>query len=425
MVSIKPAKIRWMNLEEKHFNEVNSRHSILRDFMPRGDLALPDFCGLFKNSKFKMADGQEKHESKHVPYEEIFADINSENLPKLSKEKLQSFCNVLKLKVSGEKKELVQRLEPLGKCKQLFDKKVARIQEDYKFSTALDPASIPPPSARWKVIGKDTDVAAPIVTESTIKEYQKAKYAGGKGQYRKAYRLFSSRRIMSVKATKASEHSGVMYVKASILKSYTGSVSRPATILFVNNTPVKAYCGCAVGKSGLCCHVIALLIELNYYRDNKKLYLNMSCTEKLQKWHKTGTSVIKRTATQIKLKYLRNLRGARRDIKKVRATKKVLKTSDVTSYYSDWYERDVLEMQGKVKAKRDTVTPSVESHFFSVLSQHKKNVSTKVDESVTKQQPSLLQRSNYVPVHQCTNDWRALRVGIITASKVPALLEVS
>ena len=48
---------------------------------------------------------------------------------------------------------------------------------------------------------------------------------------------------MSVKATKASEDSCVMYEKASILKSYTGSVSRPATILFVNNTPVEAYCG--------------------------------------------------------------------------------------------------------------------------------------------------------------------------------------
>ena len=76
------------------------------------------------------ADGQEKHESKHVRCEEIFADINSENLPKLSKEKLQSFCNILKLKVSAEKKELVQRLEPLGRCKKLFDKKVARIQDD-------------------------------------------------------------------------------------------------------------------------------------------------------------------------------------------------------------------------------------------------------------------------------------------------------
>ena len=102
---------------------------------------------------------------------------------------------------------------------------------------------------------------------------------------------------MSVKGTKASEDSGVMYVKASILESYTGSVSRPATILFANNTPVKAYCGCAVGKNGLCCHVIALLIELNYYPDNKKLYLIMSCTEKLQKWHKKGALVIKNSGT--------------------------------------------------------------------------------------------------------------------------------
>jgi len=104
-----------------------------------------------------MVEVQEKYDSMHVHYEEIFVDINAENLPKLSKKKLQSFCNVLKLNVSGEKKELVRRLEPLGKCKQLF----ASIQEDYKFSTALDPASIHLQSARWKVIGKTTNVIAP------------------------------------------------------------------------------------------------------------------------------------------------------------------------------------------------------------------------------------------------------------------------
>ena len=103
---------------------------ILCDFIPRRDLALRDFCGLFKNSKFKMADGQQKQKSEHLPLEEIFAHINSENLPKLSKEKLQSFCSVLKLKVSSEKKELFQRLEPLGKRRKLFDQKVAQIQRD-------------------------------------------------------------------------------------------------------------------------------------------------------------------------------------------------------------------------------------------------------------------------------------------------------
>ena len=438
----------------------------LPNFIPSGGLALPDFAGLFEKSSFKMADSQ----TKHVSFEQIFIDIQSENLDKLSKERLQYYCNTLKLKVSGDKKELTQRLEPLAKCKKLFTKKVAGITEDYKFSTALDSNLIPPPSANWKVIGKNKDVAVPIVTESTIKDYEKAKYAGGKGQYRKAYRLFSARRIMSVKATESSAHSGALYVKGNILKSYTGSVSRPATILFVNNIPVKAYCGCAVGKSGVCCHVIALLIELNYYHENKKLYLHMSCTEKLQKWQKKGNSATKRAATQIKLKYLRNLRGTRRDIKKVRAKKKVLKPRN-DSDHSDWYERDVLKMEEKLKANLKTMKPTAESHFFSVLSQYKKNsglflhlrykaelekkqtgkeynrdvlkprfgdstesvwrpkrlpesttISPVINQSATNQQPSLLKRVNYVPVDQCTHDWRALRVGIITASKVPALL---
>ena len=39
-----------------------------------------------------------------------------------------------------------------------------------------------------------------------------------------------------------------------------------------------------------------------------------------------------------------------------------------------------------------------------------------------KEPTSLLQRSNYVPVDQCTSEWGALRIGFITASKAPALL---
>ena len=38
------------------------------------------------------------------------------------------------------------------------------------------------------------------------------------------------------------------------------------------------------------------------------------------------------------------------------------------------------------------------------------------------EQASLLEKSNYVPVDQCTLEWRALRVGVIMASKAAALL---
>ena len=63
---------------------------------------------------------------KHVSFGQILIDPQSENLDKLSKERLQYYCNALKLKVSGDRKELTQTLEPLAKCKKLFTKKSRR-----------------------------------------------------------------------------------------------------------------------------------------------------------------------------------------------------------------------------------------------------------------------------------------------------------
>ena len=55
----------------------------------------------------------------------------SENLPKLSKERMQYFCHALKLNF---KESTLSR-----KCKQLFDdSQVARTKDDYKFSTAKE-----------------------------------------------------------------------------------------------------------------------------------------------------------------------------------------------------------------------------------------------------------------------------------------------
>lgn len=79
--------------------------------MLRGGLALPDFSGLFN---IKMADDKRAcikcvkcTEAKHVhaSFEEIFDDICSENLLKLSKERPQYCCDVLKLKQVPEKRK--------------------------------------------------------------------------------------------------------------------------------------------------------------------------------------------------------------------------------------------------------------------------------------------------------------------------------
>ena len=124
-----------------------------------------------------------------------------------------------------------------------------------------------------------------MVNENTIRDYQKAKYAGKKGQYQKAHLMFSSRRITSVKMMES--NSKRSFIKANILKSYTGSISRHVTIMFVGNTPTQAY---------------------------------------YQKWHLKGPACNRtiKSASQIKLKYLRNLIGARRDIKKKKERRKQL-----------------------------------------------------------------------------------------------------
>lgn len=198
----------------------------------------------------------------------------------------------------------------------MFEKKVGQIAVTFSFSTALNPTEIPLPSVCWKVLGKDKDVIAPVVTDSIIKDYQKAKYAGAKGQYRKAYRMFSSCRMVSVKILKDVNNLQCSYIKANMLTSYSGNNSRAVTIQFFENKPVKAYCSCPLGKSGLCCHAIALLIQLKLFYCHKKLHLHMTCAERLQKWHAKGSTANQKAASQVKLKYLRNLRGARRNIKR-------------------------------------------------------------------------------------------------------------
>ena len=87
---------------------------------------------------------------------------------------------------------------------------------------------VPPPSANWKIIARNEDPNVPVVKENTIRDYQKAKYAGKKGQYRKAHLMFSSRRITSVKMIES--NSKRSFVKANILKSYTNPALRVGTI---------------------------------------------------------------------------------------------------------------------------------------------------------------------------------------------------
>ena len=58
-------------------------------------------------------------------------------------------------------------------------------------------------------------------------------------------------------------------------------------IVFFNGlTPKKAHCSCPVGASGLCCHVLALMLFLKHYHDTSEKIFELTCTQQLQKWHR-------------------------------------------------------------------------------------------------------------------------------------------
>ena len=148
--------------------------------------------------------------------------------------------------------------------------------------------------------------------------------------------MFSSRKMKYVKAIK---DGGKVYVKASILKSYSSEVSRAATILFIDNVPQKGYCECPVGRCGLCCHAIAILLQLEHFTEFGSLFLSLTCTEKIQKWHrpsqKKRSEAVAKTAAYIRLKYFRNAKSTRKG--NPRKKKKVVAPSSAKEK-SDWYK---------------------------------------------------------------------------------------
>ena len=86
--------------------------------------------------------------------------------------------------------------------------------------------------------------------------------------------MLTSRKIGSVKTHKSSE--SIIFIRALIKKSY-GEQIRPAVLLFESSVPSKGYCECHVGVSGLCCHVLAILLFLKHFTETKETILALTC----------------------------------------------------------------------------------------------------------------------------------------------------
>ena len=137
-----------------------------------------------------------------------------------------------------------------------------------------------------------------------------------------------------------------------IKKSY-GFIARPAVVLFDDKIPVKAHCPCHVGASGLCCHVLALILFLQHLTSTGEKILALTCTEQLQKWHRRSTksSIPMLPLTAIKVKSTKR-----------RKDSKICPADPDKSYL-----RDVESMIDTLNKKLDKEKP-VSENFFSVLS---------------------------------------------------------
>ena len=181
---------------------------------------------------------------------------------------------------SGSKQEPTMRINRLSRYPGPVHKLKAMSEKAYVFPCSLDSAVIPPATAKWRATKDDL----PKIDNKMFTQYVSMKREGSAGQQKTLIQMFTSRKIVNVK-TLVNEQ--VVYAKAMIKTSY-GSMQRPTVIMFENGIPTKAHCSCPVGLSGICCHVLVLLLFLKLYQETGEKIQALTCTEKLQKWHRSS-----------------------------------------------------------------------------------------------------------------------------------------
>ena len=192
----------------------------------------------------------------------------------------------------------------------------------------------------------------PAVTEAMFYRYCSLKRRGSMGQQEKAFRMLQSIKIVSIKALKDSLH---LYVKAIIKKSY-GTEMRPAVLYLNGLAPDKGHCSCPVGASGICCHVLTLLLFLKHYHDTNEKILELTCTQQLQKWH------FRTKKGSIPMIPLKDIKAKSAKMKK-KGWKIVICPADSSNAY---FKRDVSSIIKNLTQLLREEKP-IEEHVFSVL----------------------------------------------------------
>ena len=169
--------------------------------------------------------------------------------------------------------------------------------------------------------------------------------------------MLASRKITSVKILKVDGYN--TFVKGCVKKSY-GVQSHRAVVLFSSLIPSKAYCECPIGVSGLCCHVLAVLLYLKHYTSTKEKILELTCTQQIQKWHKRS-----KKGMSIPMLPLRELK-----LTSAKSDKALIKKAKIVSSpkpSGNKYKRDVLKMKMEIDEKINKMNISFEHHCLTLL----------------------------------------------------------
>ena len=281
-----------------------------------------------------------------------------------TKEQHVAWLASIGVSTSGTKDDVIKRVNTFKKYPRLVEKLKKKASRAYKFPTALQSTDIPPKTARWS----SNSSQLPKVNDEGYMSYCSNKTEGNVGQQEKAVRLLKSRKIVSVKSIK--DESGSVFVRGMIKKSY-GHMTRPATIKFNGSVPICAHCPCPVGLSGLCCHVISLLLFLKHYGQTGEKILALTCTEQLQKWHKKSSkgSIPMVPLSQIKVVSARHL--------KTKAKPDANNQSIAADPGTGNFKRDVNKMAEKINQGISKIgKQNVEMHFYNVLKNSKQGQSS-------------------------------------------------
>ena len=215
-----------------------------------------------------------------------------------------------------------------------------------------------------------------------------------------------------------------------------------------NGIVAGGICTCAVGRSGLCAHVICILYQLILYTKTGNLKLEIACTTQPQQWHKKGKGNVRhyKPVNQVQVKSAKASKEptgnktpppppVKRNIKeKVEEMATQLSQVEVEKHF-------LLTLgQNKTTREKGGLYPSLAYRYITHAAEgdhdYCRPSSTKNDDMGTTRtmnlpEPFVIQPSEsstskilYYPVQQRSLEWFHIRKNRITASVVADLLGI-